>query len=264
MEKIIAKNVNKKMFMNLIKQMIVVDRYVTLRIGDEKTDSTSYTPMHDVVKNMVIDNSALFESIDEHKKPIRISFADGIKFNSIFNYFNDDEEFDLIIRCDDDDSSDELTAIQVTAKNDRLTRSGKCADPNFAQISITPLEDEKVDALFSTDDSVFKFGISTDMMMKIRPLTSIEKTIKKFIYKVSDGKLSICERPDMEVEDDVVYDMKLDTLEDVDDCEYVCNKNIWQVMSLGDFDVDVCESRVIYVNSSEENVVVRVVTAIVQ
>ena len=103
MKKIVAKNVNRKMFMNLVKQMLIVDNYVTFKIDNECTDGISYLPMHDVIKNMTIKNESLFGEIDELEKPVRISFTDGTKLLNMFKNYKDSDEIDMVIRCEEND-----------------------------------------------------------------------------------------------------------------------------------------------------------------
>lgn len=257
MKKIVAKNVNRKMFMNLVKQMLIVDNYVTFKIDNECTDGISYLPMHDVIKNVIIKNESLFGEIDELEKPVRISFTDGTKLLNMFKNYNDSDEIDMVIRCEENDDDEEMYAIQIETNTDKLKRQEKCADKKFSENNITPLPDKVVSKLFSTDNSDFCFDISFDDMTKIKSLTNIDRFVKKFVYSVSDGVLYITERPNLEVKNDCVYDYKLMDIGEVDDCEFICNKNIFSVMSLSDFSVCVCKNdgRIVYEHNGDDETI---------
>lgn len=264
MKKIVAKNVNRKMFMNLVKQMLIVDSYVTFKIDNECTDGISYLPMHDVIKNVTIKNSELFGEIEEIEKPIRISFTDGTKLLNMYKLYNDKDDIDLVIYCDDDEDSEEMYALKLETITSYLKRQEQCADRKFSEANITPLAQNLVDDLFSTENSDFEFNINVDKMSQIKSLTSNDKFIKKFIYIVKDGNISITERPDISNKDIYGYECDVDTVDGVDDCELICNKNIFNVTSLAEFKVSVdrSNSKLVYEHDDSDGRV-RVVAVIV-
>lgn len=254
MKKIVAKSVNRKMFMNLVKQMLIVDSYVTFRIDNECTDGISYLPMHDVVKNITIRNDELFGEIENLEKPIRVSYTDGTKLLNMFKNYKDSDEIDLVISCEDDENSEEMYALKLETITSRLKRQEQCADRKFSEAHITPLPADVVSNLFSTENSEFLFEISVEDMSQIKSLITNDKFIKKFIYTVKNGSLNITERPDIEIRDVYGYDIKIADVEGVRDCELVCNKNVFQVMSLADFKVYVSQEdgKLVYEHEDSE------------
>ena len=107
MKKLTLQKINKKEFTQMLKQMLMVDRFITLRIGTENTDTTSYLPQHDVVKRLVIANESLFASSSEPlEKPFRISLNDGNNLiNRLANY-GENEDVDLQLTYDDSEDAE--------------------------------------------------------------------------------------------------------------------------------------------------------------
>lgn len=265
MKSLVLKKVNKKEIMNLVKQMVIVDKYVTIRIGETETDSISYLPMHDVVKHIIIKNEKLFGEIGEHEKPIRISFTNGAKINHRLKNFKDDIDIDMVISYDETADGDEYYATKVEFNNGELRQRCECADERYSNITITPLPEDVVQKLFDTSNSDFCFNIDTSKMEMIRSLSSIDNMVKKFVYVLKDGTFSISERPDIDNKENCIYDLKLTTVEGANDQEFVCNKNILNVMSMGDFDVCVCadDGRIVYTNETDDQTI-RIVAVVLR
>lgn len=265
MKKIVAKNVNRKMFMNLVKQMIIVDKYVTLKIDNWCIDGLSYLPMHDVVKNVTVKNSEMFGEIEQLEKPIRISFTDGTKLLNMFKNYKDSDEIELVIRCDDSDDSEEMYAVQLETSTEVFKKQEKCADRKFSEAHITPLPPNVVNDLFSTENKDFVFDIDMEKMSLIRSQVDEDRNVKKFIYKVNNGRISITERPDLDVLEDYRYDVNIAAVPGIPDSEILCNKNIFSVMSLSDFTVYamVTDGRLVYEHTDDSGCTVRLCAVIV-
>ena len=258
------KDCNKQMLQTIIKQMVVVDKYVNLRIGPEYTDSSSYLPAHDVVKYMRIENSAMFSNEYTLDKPIRMSFIMGTKLLLLLNQFENDNEIDLEIVYDSSSEEDEYYALKVVMSGQNLDITEVCADQRFDTINIKPISDEVMVNLLNTDDSVMCFDITKDDMRAIKSLGNIDRECKRFEYVVKNNTLSIRERSNEEDEDSEIYNKVISTVE-ADDNVYMCSKNVFSVINnVTDYNVCICDgdmSKVVYTHE-EDGICLNVIASI--
>lgn len=247
---------NKAMLQTIIKQMVIVDKYVNLRIGEGFTDSSSYLPAHDVVKHMRIANSAIFGSEYTLEKPIRLSFIMGQKLLLLLSQFENDSEIDLEISYDSETTEPEYYALKVVMIGNRLSITELCADQRYDTMNIKPLSDDIVTRLLNKDDSVMCFSIPKDDMRAIKSLGNIDKECKRFEYVVANGSLSIRERSNDEDPDSEIYNKILSTGIDSPDKTYLCNKNVFSVINnVTDYDVCICEgamNKVVYTHEEDD------------
>lgn len=256
---------NKQMLQTIIKQMVIVDKYVNLRIGDCFTDSSSYLPAHDVVKHMRINNEAMFANTYTLDKPIRLSFIMGSKLLLLLNQFENDNTIDLDISYDSATEDDEYYALKVVMIGKNLSITEICADQRFDTINIKPLSDDIISRLLDRDDAVMCFDISKDDMKAIKSLGNIDRECKRFEYVVRDGVLSIRERNNEEDSESEIYNKILSESTDADDNVYLCNKNVFSVINnITDYNVCICEgdmSKVVYTHV-EDNIQLSVIASI--
>lgn len=258
------KDCDKNMLQTIIKQMVVVDKYVNLRICDSFTDSSSYLPAHDVVKYMSIDNSKMFSNEYTLDKPIRMSFIMGSKLLVLLSQFENDDNINLEIAYDAECEGEEYYAMKVTLIGKDLSISEICADQRFDTINIKPIPDDVMRRLLDTTDSVLNFDISKEDMKAIKSLGNIEKENKRFEYVISNKILSIRERSDIEDEESVIYNKNIKEV-DAEDKTYICNKNVFSVINnTNEYNVCICEgdmNKVVYTHY-EDGIVLNVIASI--
>lgn len=244
--------------------MVVVDKYVNLRIGPEYTDSSSYLPARDVVKYMRIENTAMFSNEYTLDKPIRMSFIMGTKLLLLLNQFENDNEIDLEIVYDSSSEEDEYYALKVVMSCQNLDITEVCADQRFDTINIKPISDDVMVRLLNTDDSVMCFDITKNDMRTIKSLGNIDRECKRFEYVVKNNTLSIRERSNDEDEDSEIYNKVISTVE-ADDNVYMCSKNVFSVINnVTDYNVCICDgdmSKVVYTHE-EDGVCLNVIASI--
>ncbi len=258
------KDCDKQMLQTIIKQMVVVDKYVNLRICDSFTDSSSYLPAHDVVKYMKVNNSKMFSNEYTLDKPIRMSFIMGSKLLVLLSQFENDSMIDLDIAYDSEAEGDEYYAMKVIMSGKSLNITEVCADQRFDNINIKPIPDEVMQNLLDDTESELKFHISKEDMRAIKSLGNIDKESKRFEYVVKDNMLSIRERSDVDDLESEIYSKAIAEVNS-DDKVYMCNKNVFSVVNnVTDYDVSVCEgdnSKVIYTHT-EDDLVLNIIASI--
>jgi len=250
------KDCSKSALQNIIKQMMIVDKYINIRITENFVDSSSYLPAHDVVKYMRIPNNTLFSNPYDLDKPIRMSFLTGTKLLILLSQFESDETIDLDVHYDAQTDGDEYYAMKVVLVGKNLEITEVCADQRYDSINIKPIPDDTMARLLDTSGSVLDFRITKDDLRSIKSLGTIDKDCKRFEYVVNNGEVSIRERSDYDVEDSVIYNKVITNVEGADDEKYLCNKNVFGVMNhSGDYDVQVCIgepiSKVVYTHNSD-------------
>lgn len=259
------KDCNKSMLQTIIKQMVIVDKYVNLRIGEKFIDSSSYLPAHDVVKHMRINNSAMFSNEYTLDKPIRLSFIMGSKLLLLLNQFENDDTIDLEVAYDSSTEDEEYYALKVVMIGNNLSITELCADQRFDTFSIKPLSDDIINMLLNKDDSVMCFDITKDDMKAIKSLGNIDRECKRFEYVVKDNVLSIRERNNDEDPESEIYNKILSNSIDSEDNVYLCNKNVFSVINnVTDYNVCICEgnmSKVIY-RHEEDDICLNVIASI--
>lgn len=259
-----VKECNKQMLQNIIKQMVVVDKYVNIRICDQFTDSSSYLPSHDVVKYMKLDNSKLFSNEYTLDKPIRMSFILGSKLLVLLSQFENDETIDLDIAYDTESEGDEYYALKVVMSGKSLSITEICADQRFDTINIKPIPDTVMQNLLNTHDAVITFSISKDNMKTIKSLGSIDRENKRFEYVVKGNVLSIRERSDADDLESEIYSKIIHEVT-ADDNTWMCNKNVFSVINnVTDYDVCICGddmNKVIYTHY-EDGVCLNIIASI--
>lgn len=259
-----AKDCNKQMLQTIIKQMVVVDKYVNLRICDRFTDSSSYLPAHDVVKYMKLDNSKLLSNEYTLDKPIRMSFIMGSKLLILLSQFENDETIDLDIAYDTESEGDEYYALKVVMSGKSLSITELCADQRFDTINIKPIPDTVMQNLLNVDDAVITFSISKDNMKTIKSLGNIDRENKRFEYVVKDNVLSIHERSDVDDLESEIYNKIIHEV-NADDNTWMCNKNVFSTINnVTDYDVCICEgdmNKVIYTHY-EDDVCLNIIASI--
>lgn len=250
-----AKGCDKSMLQTIIKQMVVVDKYINLRICDTFTDSSSYLPAHDVVKYMKVNNEKMFQNEYTLDKPIRMSFIMGSKLLVLLSQFENDETIDLDISYDANDDLNEYYALKVVMSGKSLSITEVCADQRFDNINIKPIPDEVMQNLLDDSDCDLCFTISKDNMKAIKSLGNIEKDNKRFEYVVKDNVLSIRERSDVEDVESEIYN-KIIADVNAKDNVYMCNKNVFGVINnVTEYNVCICDgdmSKVIYTHDDND------------
>jgi hypothetical protein len=255
MEKILKlENCDKNAFLSLVKQMVVVDKYMNIRVNTEYTDSSSYTSQKDVVKYIKTENASLFESAYELDKPVRMCFINGTKIMLYLNQFTLDK-VDIEIHYEEYD--DELYATRVTFLGGDLKMTEVCADRQYDGINISPIKDEIMQKLLDTENTTVSVDIPKDAIKSMKALCGIEKNTAWFEYVIADNKISVRERTDLEEEDSVFFNKVIaDTDYDGEPLTVLCKKNVFDAMSiLLDYNVCICndDGKVVYKHEEKDS-----------
>lgn len=257
-------NCNKVVLGNLVKQMVTVNKFVTMRIEDEKTVAIGYFPSHDVVKMYSVSNTqGLFGGIEAHEKPIRISVTNGLDILIALRNYRDNEDIDIVVYADDDEAqqASELYAFRMAFVSTRLKVELACADRNFSEKTMSPLPQDVVMRLFDTSNKNCTFAIDLDNMKSIKSLASIDKSNRVFGFVANgEGEVRICEKRADEDGDPnneyYIYNMQVatDAQGTADKNSYLCNKNIFAIMQDTNWCVDICknDNKIVY-NSTDDN-----------
>jgi hypothetical protein len=252
--------VNKEILSNLVKQMVTVNKFVTMRIDSESTSAIGYFPSHDVVKMYSVTNGVLFESIEAHEKPIRVSITNGLEILLALRNYRD-EDIDIMLQLDESEGGEELYAYKMSFVYERLTIELSCADKTFSEKTMSPLAQDLLDRLFDTTNKNCSFVIDSNNMGSIKSLSSIDKAVRSFGYSTdADGVVRIYEKrysDDDDADNDYyVYNMILvrDAVGESEKHSYMCNKNIFAIMQDKDWNVDICRSdgKIVYNSMTDE------------
>lgn len=247
-------NCDKNALLSLVKQMVVVDKYMNIRVSKEFTDSSSYTGQKDVVKYIKTENASLFESNYELDKPVRMCFINGVKIMLYLNQF-DIDKVDLEIRYEE--YEDEYYATRVTFLGGDLKMTEMCADRQYDGINISPIKDEIMQKLLDTENTTVAFDISKDTVKSMKALCGIEKNTSWFEYVIADSKISVRERTDLEEEDSVFFNKVIsDTEYDDEALVVLCKKNVFEAMNtLLDYNVCICndDNKIVYKHEEKDS-----------
>ena len=251
MEKILKlENCDKNALVSLVKQMVIVDKYMNIRVSRDFTDSSSYTGQKDVVKYIKMDNSALFKSEYNLDKPVRMSFINGLKIMLYLNQF-DLDTIDMEIRYME--YEDENYATRVTFLGGDLKMTEVCADRQYEGISIAPIKDEIMKNLLDTSSLTVSMELSKEAVKSVKALCGIDKNTAWFEYVVSDNKISVRERTDLEEQDSVFFIKVIADTDYDDDLVVLCKKNVFEAMNiLLDYNVSICKDKNKIVYKHEE------------
>lgn len=258
-------NCVKNLLQTIIKQMVVVDKYVNIRITKDFVDSSSYLPAKDLIKYMKVENSKLFTNSYTLDKPVRMSFIAGSKLLILLSQFENDDTIDIEISYDSNTEADEYYAMKVVMIGRSLSISEVCADQRFDTINIKPIPDETLKRLLDTSNCQLCFDITKDNMKAIKSLGNIERDNKRFEYVIENGVLSIRERNDIEDEESVIYN-KIISYVTAPDNVYICNKNVFSsINNVADYGVCICESdtinKVVYTHD-ESGVILNIIASV--
>lgn len=259
-----VKECNKNMLQTIIKQMVIVDKYINLRICETFTDSSSYLPAKDVVKYMKVDNEKLFTNQYDLDKPIRMSFILGSKLLILLSQFENEETIDIDVVYDSETEEDEYYALKVIITGDSLSITEVCADKRFDSMCILPINDKIMQNLLDDSDCNLCFLISKDDIRTIKSLGNIDRENRRFEYVVKDNVLSVRERSDAEDNESEIYSKVIESVEH-DDVEWLCNKNVFGVINnITDYNICICVgeiNKVLYTHK-EDGVCLNIISSI--
>lgn len=246
---------SKEILSNLVKQMVTVNKFVTMKIDAEKTSAIGYFPSHDVVKMYNVDNTSLFEGVDTHEKPIRVSLVNGLEILQALKNYRTDEDIDVVLHIDDEDEGDEFYAYRMSFVSERLRVELSCADKNFSERTMSPIPQPTLERLFDTTNKNCSFVIDVPNMESIKSLSAIDKSVRSFGYATdTNGEVRIYEKRFADEEsgenDYYVYNMQIvsDAVGEFEKHSYMCNKNIFSIMQNNAWKVNICKSdnKIIY------------------
>lgn len=246
-------NCDKNALLSLIKQMVVVDKYMNIRVSKDYTDSSSYTGQKDVVKYIKTDNAALFETQYDLDKPVRMSFINGLKIMLYLNQF-DINTIDMEIRYEEYD--DEYYATRVTFLGGDLKMTEICADRQYEGINIAPIKDEIMVRLLDTTNTTVSMDITKDTIKSMKALCGIDKNTSWFEYVVAENKISVRERTNLDEQDSVFFSKVIGDTDYDDELVVLCKKNVFDAMNtVLDYNVCICstDNKIVYKHTEKDS-----------
>lgn len=219
-------SINKDNLNNFIKKLLSIDNFIFITANKEKITSSVYFPERDAVKVVNCPVKDIFDG--KFTDDVKISFFDGKKVINALSHFNGD--VDGKISCDT--YEDSLRATNFLVKDKRLKIDIPCTD---FSLSFMEMNEDEIGRAFDTEDTLFKFEMTTDMIAQIKSLFSLDSDIDTVtIYKNKNGiGVKGKNYENLLIEDDSdengsvkIYKKYLDILDKEDYEVFVCENKI--------------------------------------
>jgi len=169
-----------------IKKMLSVDKFVYLKLENDKIYSNVYLPQRDAVKVQKINISDIFDfetDMSEISKPIKISFFNGHKLADAFKHF---DKGGIMGEITVTETEDDLVATQFTIYDDELSINLTCSDPSLGFMDLT---EEQVNTIFDISSKSFTFDLDADGIERLTSLFALEKETDTFEIVYGDNSL---------------------------------------------------------------------------
>lgn len=186
MKKIKIEKVQLGQFIDLINSIGKVDKFISLRMNEEKMKSSVFFPGKDAVKAISLPIEEFFDFKTPPDRNIKMCFYDGTVVNSILKKFEGPGIISAEITVKESGNEEnELYATALTLYNQALKITISCTDPESGFIELTPAQ---IDAVFDTSNSMFSFTLESSQINKFEDLMNIDKDKSTFsISSKEDG-----------------------------------------------------------------------------
>lgn len=153
---------------SFVKKLLSIDKFIFMKVSNEKTVSSVFLPQRDAVKLVSVDTKDLFEAAEEIDKTIKVSFFNGTKVIEALSHFNGEIKGTIVYQ----DYGDEYIATDFIVYDDDLKINLFCSDPS---LSFMEMSKDEISRAFSTASSLFSYELLTVNADKIKSLFNLDK-----------------------------------------------------------------------------------------
>lgn len=247
MKQIAIASIDVNEFQYYVKKLLSIDKFIFLKLTEDKIVSSVYLPQRDAVKFSSIETKEIFEIEDKIEKPIKISFFNGTKVIEALSNFNGQVQGTILF----EEMGDEYIATDFVVYDTSLKIKLFCADPS---LSFMEMSTEEMKRAFDTSSSLFSYELLTTHIAKIKSLFNLDKEKETFsIYADTDG---------VKVKGDN-YDALLTSNVDVksDNPKVSVYKKYLGLLDNENYSLEVCSNKVVF-KSQDSGTILTVAVAI--
>lgn len=179
---IVLKNVNTGAFQSFIKKLVSIDKFIFLKIAEDKLVSSVFLPQRDAVKLVTVPFSEVFDSTQvkgDLSNPIKVSFFNGSKVIDALSFFKKEVDCKIVY----DRIGDDYVASDVVVYNDNLKIKLFCSDPS---LSFMEMDTDSIKRAFGTPSPLFDFELLTVHAEQMKQLFSLNKDDEFFRLCATD------------------------------------------------------------------------------
>jgi len=181
MKQIAITSIDVTEFQYYVKKLLSIDKFIFLKLTEDKIVSSVYLPQRDAVKFSSIDTKEIFQIEDKIEKPIKISFFNGTKVIEALSNFNGQVKGNILF----EEMGDEYIATDFVVYDTSLKINLFCSDPS---LSFMEMSTEEMKRAFDTSSSLFSYELLTTHIAKIKSLFNLDREKETFsIYADTDG-----------------------------------------------------------------------------
>ena len=162
-----------------LKKLKVVDRSVLLELTEDKLFSKVHTPDKSVMKYSSVDNTTIFDPIEDWSSGksdrIKIGIMDVGRFMDCFRHFRPEEDIFLELNVQEVDG--ETTATELKVLSASLSIRIKCADLSL----LSYVGDDILKIVHSKEDYESKFTIYNSDFTAIDSLCGLESNSQELL-----------------------------------------------------------------------------------
>jgi hypothetical protein len=162
-----------------LKKLKVVDKSVLLELTEDKLFSKVHTPDKSVMKYASVDNTSIFDPIEDWPTPkadrIKMGIMDVSRLMDCFRHFRPEEDIFLELNVQDVDG--ELTATEIKVLSASLSIRIKCADLSL----LSYVGDDILKIVHSKEDQEAKFKIYNSDFTAVDSLCGLETNSQELL-----------------------------------------------------------------------------------
>jgi hypothetical protein len=171
-----------------LRKLKVVDKSVLLELTAEKFFCKVATPDKSVMKYSSVDNSSVFETIEnwpfKNSDRIKLGIMDVTRFMDCFRHFRPEEDIFLELNVQDIDG--EPTATEIKVLSDSLSIRIKCADLSL----LSYIGDDILKIVHTKEDPIATFKIYSSDFNAIDSLCGLETNNQELLkFEISDSEV---------------------------------------------------------------------------
>ena len=220
----------------MVKKLLLMDSAIYLNLTQDRIFSNSYLPTKDVAKIVTVDTKDVFEFASEVSSNIKISFFAGQKLIDCLKYF---DVHSLTGTLHYYEEEGEFYAEKLVINDNSLEITLHCAD---VSLGFTTMSDAQVTAAFGTDNTLYSFDLSQEILIKLNNLITLDKNELFKIYSDESGVHVAGDTYDI-----VVDDTKIDSHQEVN-----LFKSFFSRIAKETYKVSVCQNKLV-LDSEDSN-----------
>ncbi len=239
MAKLKIKSINVQEFTSLVKKLLVIDKFIFLKINEENITSSVFFEKKDAVKYVRLNLEELFQIDEKIPGTIKISFFNGHKIIAALSHFTRGEVSGEIIYAK---HGDEYIASDFVVFNDKLQIKLFCSDPSLAFMEMT---EPQLKTAFNTTAAASQFELLIAQADEINSLFNLDKETETFkIGLTSDGIKIIGENYDNIITNKSEIKGSLENV--------TVYKKYFDLLDKENYTVSVCENKIVFESQDTE------------